>query len=195
MLANPICFYLDGKVIDYVYQHDLLKNIKLINHYVRCFRLGLTRKEIDAIANVGQKQYFLENDSAGIIFATWEELVPTGRIGWMPHWMAETLINCFASYVQCDGHVQRVLIQSIVIPHEYLVAHSAEEYGNTIAILKGSLERMSHRRMSKDGKKAMHLLKNHVNSLKVIDPPKFEELVMKLVDYSLKPEAQLPAEL
>jgi hypothetical protein len=82
---------LDRTTLDHVCQHHALENAKHVNHYIRCFRLGLTIDEIAAIENAAQRQYLLQHHKAGTILAIWTGMVPEGRIGWVPSAMAQLL--------------------------------------------------------------------------------------------------------
>jgi hypothetical protein len=169
-----------------------LSNAKLVNGYIRCFLIGLTRNEVETIADIEKKNYFLKYHDETTVSCTWETLVPEGRIGPILHWMAQTLTECFEGDVRCEKEMQRALIQTIVASHQYLVSSRSQKYEEIVSALRQSLTKMARKGMSKDGAMAMNLLNINMNTLEIIDPPRFKELVNKLVDYSMKPDAELP---
>jgi hypothetical protein len=193
-LTNPIGFYLEKSALDSVFKHDMLSRFELINSYIRCFRIGLTRKEVGEIEIADQKNYYLKYLNEGVIFATWEELVPKGRIGWIPDLMARLLQDCFDMSVNCDHYVQRVLIQCIIISHRYLVTDSPQYYDDILASLIKCRNEMPVNKASTDGTVALNSLEKNLSRLEVIGPDKFEELVKKLVDHSTTANAPLPNE-
>jgi hypothetical protein len=86
------------------------------------------------------------------------------------------------------------LIQSVVISHQYLVTNVPQKYENVVEAAIDWLKNLSRKRKSKHEKIVLQYLVNHIERLQIIDPIKFEELVKKLVDYSIKPKAPLPIE-
>lgn len=198
-MANPICFFLDKDCISDICKKRILDKVREINPYIRCFTLNLYDEELDNLQNQDERMYLLNLRKENLVSAR----DPEGEILCESAYSA--MIAALKEHLQGNNRYDanmHFLVHSC-LRTDFLVTNDRGRYKSALAIMEGSVlaipkEKYYEHCLDAGWKtdelyeKTMAKVVQDIKSLKVVDPIKFQELLSKLVEYSVDRNAELP---